>query len=180
MRTHRHRRLGLPVAVALAALALPAVAAAAGPGDTLLVSGPPGLAPDTFAWNVSGNSLAEDEVTSIGVSADGTRVAFLSDAPILVPGDSGRDKDTFVADVATGLVNLVTPGTTLGVDEPVISGNGQFVAFSTSQPLLAPDVNATQDVTASARTGRTSPRESMRATTPTSTYGRSGSARRRS
>jgi Tol biopolymer transport system component len=180
----------------------PAAAVAAGPGDTLLVSGPPGLgplAPDTFAWNVSGDSLVEDDVTSIGVSADGTRVAFtsaadgmapgidprfeyvfvknrvtgavtaiaphalgnashptlsddgskvafLSDAPNLAAGDTTRDDDVFVADVATGVVTLVTPGTTADVDDPVLSGNGQFVAFSTTQALVAPDAGTTSDV----------------------------------
>lgn len=185
----------------VAALGAPAGALAAGPGDTLLASGPPGLgplAPDAFTWNLSGLSRAEDQVTSIDVtddgtrvafasaadgmapgldprfehvfvkvrggaitaiapqangdmtyptiSDDGTRVAFRSSATNLAPGDTSRDLDVFVADVATGTIALATPGTAQSVGRPVLSGNGQFVTFATREALHADDTNAKDDV----------------------------------
>jgi len=68
------------------------------------------------------------------ISADGTLVAFHSDAANLVAGDDNELTDVFVADRATGGVRRVSTrpngtspdGASLN---PAISGDGRFVAF---------------------------------------------------
>ncbi len=185
-----------------------APAFAAGPGDTLLVSGLPGLTPPTpelFAWNISGYSLRDDSegrsdisddgnlavfateaddlaagpadfgptqivlkniatgaLTNItpgansgssmpSISDDGTKVAFASTATNLAPADTTPDPDVFVKDLLTGTVTLISSPADEGCGEntcvtPRISGNGQFVVFTTQVPHVAGDTNLAQDV----------------------------------
>jgi Tol biopolymer transport system component len=94
---------------------------------------------------------------SIGaaVSADGRFVAFASTADDLVAGDTNRSIDVFVRDRGTGRTERVSIGadgeqarrSLLGSDQPTISGDGRFVAFSSAAANLVPgDTNGDVDV----------------------------------
>jgi Tol biopolymer transport system component len=95
----------------------------------------------------SGNSFSFNPV----VSADGRYVAFDSRASNLVANDSNGSRDVFVRDLVNGTTTLVsTTGTADGnndSDNPVVSADGRYVAFtSTASNLVANDSNNTQDV----------------------------------
>ncbi|HET6521965.1 MAG TPA: hypothetical protein VFG47_19410, partial [Geminicoccaceae bacterium] len=86
------------------------------------------------------------------ISDDGTKVAFISNATNLVAGDTNGLADVFVKTLTTGAIvraNTLAAGgqQTEGFPtELALSGNGNFVAFSTSASLLAADTNGFQDV----------------------------------
>ena len=89
----------------------------------------------------------------LSVSADGRLVAFTSAADDLVLNDTNGFSDVFVRDLAltnTLLVSMDASGTTSGnsaSDEPTISADGRFVAFSSSASnLVAGDTNNVSDV----------------------------------
>ena len=75
------------------------------------------------------------------VSSDGRYVAFYSDSPRLVPGDTNGADDVFVRDTVQGTTRRVS-ASTAGVQakgdslEPVISADGRSVAFYSSAPNL--------------------------------------------
>jgi Tol biopolymer transport system component len=98
------------------------------------------------------------------ISADGTRVAFESDAANLVSGDTNEDTDAFVRDLVSGTTTRIsldetgqqvdmpnpvvaaadesedlTPNVGLG---PAISADGLFVAFESKAALSSDDQNA--------------------------------------
>ncbi len=91
------------------------------------------------------NTLGEDEGVGVSgpqepqgnLSADGTQLVFVSDATNLVssPSDTNQASDVFVRNTTTGATTLVsvTPdGKSSGNGasfDPVISPNGQYVAF---------------------------------------------------
>ncbi|HWX47725.1 MAG TPA: hypothetical protein VNZ61_06705 [Roseomonas sp.] len=81
------------------------------------------------------------------LSADGTKLVFVSEASNLVPGDTNGKADVFLKDLNTGRVTLVstTAGGEQGNDasvRPVISADGQYVAFaSAADNFLAADAN---------------------------------------
>ncbi|HET9771552.1 MAG TPA: hypothetical protein VFS16_11735, partial [Acidimicrobiia bacterium] len=88
------------------------------------------------------------------VSADGAVVVFSSEASNLVPDDSNRLRDVFVAATATGAVTrLSRPGSdskgqgdgpSLG---PVLDASGLMVAFASFATNLVPgDTNGQSDV----------------------------------
>ncbi len=90
---------------------------------------------------------------SPSVSADGRYVAFESDAPNLVSGDTNNTRDVFVRDVLTGTTTLVSinqAGTASGNGfsfNPTISANGRYVAFTSfAKDLVANDINPGGDV----------------------------------
>ena len=90
--------------------------------------------------------------TSFSVSSNGQFVAFYSDADNLVAGDTNGFRDVFVRDLVAGvnyLVSVNTNGTSgdyISTD-PAISGNGRYVAFTSSADnLVAGDTNNAQDV----------------------------------
>jgi Tol biopolymer transport system component len=91
-------------------------------------------------------------LSAFSPSADGAYVAFASDADNLVTGDTNGCRDVFVHDLLAGTNVLVSVGTNgVGADgpstEPAISGNGRYVAFSSSADNLVPDdSNKAQDV----------------------------------
>lgn len=85
--------------------------------------------------------LANGGSSSPSISDSGTRVAFLSTATNLAPGDTTPDADAYLADLTTGTITLLTPGTTQDVRDPVLAGNGQFAAFVTRESLQAADDN---------------------------------------
>lgn len=104
------------------------------------------------------------------LSGDGTKVAFLSDADNLVPGDTNRAVDAFVKDLRTGGITRVSVGGDGAqalpdrdnadvsgnvrealprplVAEVVLSADGSTAAFSSSAPGLVPgDDNHRTDV----------------------------------
>lgn len=61
-------------------------------------------------------------VRPVAVSADGRKVAFWSDGPTLVPGDTNGSADLFLADTATGSVRALTDVTTARIaDHPSVA-----------------------------------------------------------
>ena len=86
------------------------------------------------------------------LNADGSIVAFASAADNLVPGDSNDTEDVFVHDRTTGRterVSVANDGSQANADsiEPVITGGGRIVAFSSRAANLVPgDSNGTFDV----------------------------------
>ncbi|HXN98980.1 MAG TPA: hypothetical protein VN881_07895, partial [Candidatus Acidoferrales bacterium] len=131
---------------------------------------PAGCSASTTLISVAtGGAVAAADSRGGSLSADGRFVAFESDASNLVSGDTNKATDVFVRDTCAGAAAGCTPSTTLlsitreGVQGngpsflPVISGDGQFVAFISSASNLAPgDTNKSDDVFLS-RTGFTGP-----------------------
>ncbi|MDG4790044.1 hypothetical protein O7626_29685 [Micromonospora sp. WMMD1102] len=97
------------------------------------------------------------------ISADGRYVAFDSWASTLVPGDTNGISDVFVHDLRTGVTGRVSVSS-LGAEgdhlsqEPAVSADGRYVAFSSSASnLVSGDTNLSPDVFVhDRRTGRTS------------------------
>jgi Tol biopolymer transport system component len=110
-------------------------------GTTVRVSAPPGGDP-----NGSSGGPA--------VSADGTRVAFISGASNLVADDGNDAGDVFVSDLTTGTLTLVsrtTRGDQLQADYPwqrwpSLTGDGRYVAFASSGAFVPRDHNKIPDV----------------------------------
>jgi WD40 repeat protein len=106
-----------------------AAGASAAAGDVTLVSVAPG------------GVLANAGSFTPSVSADGCRVAFLTDATNLIPGANSRG--LVVRDLCAGITKLVAtrvPG------RPVISADGSTVAFQTTNALDPLDTNADTDI----------------------------------
>ncbi len=122
--------------------------------------------PDVFLWHRGGRrltrisrgllgGLADGGSYSPSISADGSVVAFASDAPNLVVGDLNGLTDVFVwrHDPVTELVSLVRVVTRLLGEpkgnsyQPAVSADGTVVAFASDAPnLVADDDNDTIDV----------------------------------
>lgn len=86
------------------------------------------------------------------ISPDARYVAYTSDAPDLVPGDTNGYADVFLLDRRTGGVTLVSrsaagvPGNG-NSQTPVVSADGRYVAFeSQASNLVAGDTNDSPDV----------------------------------
>jgi Tol biopolymer transport system component len=91
-------------------------------------------------------------VTPLSSSADGRFIAFASEADNLVANDTNGFRDVFVRDLATNATVLVSadpfglPGNGISF-EPVISGDGRVVAFTSSATnLVAGDTNKATDI----------------------------------
>lgn len=86
------------------------------------------------------------------ISADGTRVAFASDATNLDPGDSERRFDVYVKRVSTGDIVLASRsagGTNSNGDSlsPTLSAHGRVVAFDSSATnLTGADADSISDI----------------------------------
>lgn len=121
--------------------------------------------PDVFRYNrglfatvraslASGTgSNASGASSQPSISDDGKRIAFVSTAENLAPEDTTGDPDVFVYDFEERRTIVVTaPVSPRGTDpletaNPVISGDGRFVAFDSSAPNLVPDdTNGVRDV----------------------------------
>jgi Tol biopolymer transport system component len=120
---------------------------------------------DVFVRDTRTNTTSRVSVSSTGeqgnvasgifgasISADGRFVAFESVASNLVPGDAIGTADIFVRDRWAGTTIRVsvatdgTPGNNISTD-PVISGNGRYVAFNSFSTNLVPnDTNGDYDV----------------------------------
>lgn len=78
-----------------------------------------------------------------GISANGQRVAFTSQASNLVPGDSNAARDVFLADVAGGTLTRVSVATTgdqaqFDSDLASLSSDGTKILFLSADPGLDP------------------------------------------
>ena len=73
------------------------------------------------------------------VSADGKWVVFASTCGALAPGGRNDVNDLYIFEVASGNVTRLGGSVTSG--RPKISGDGRFVAFTSSQDLLPGDRN---------------------------------------
>lgn len=129
------------------------------PGDTNGV-------PDVFVHAVAAGTTLRASVASDGtqgtqqsvgssIAADGRFVAFDSDAPNLVPGDTNGRTDVFVHDLVTGATERVSVSSLGGegnnrsgfLDPPALSADGRFVAFTSGANNLVPnDTNNVVDV----------------------------------
>ena len=96
----------------------------------------------------SGNAGSEAPV----VSADGSLVAFRSDASDLVDGDVNGASDVFVRDESSGTIELISVAMNGGDANgssyvPAMTPDGRFVAFASNATNLVPgDTNSTYDV----------------------------------
>lgn len=90
------------------------------------------------------------------ISDDGQRIAFASDASnLLAPGaDTNGATDFFVFDRGSGTIERVSvrsDGTPVALSlvttpAPLISGNGRFVLFATSENVDPDDTNGSRDL----------------------------------
>ncbi|HYD29415.1 MAG TPA: hypothetical protein VEB64_00945 [Azospirillaceae bacterium] len=109
------------------------------------------------AQQAAGDDSTVYGATTPRISADGRHVAFISDAPNLVPGDTNGTADVFVRDLAAGTTIRVSVSSE-GVqgkagDEPwtvaglALSGNGRTVGFiARYDNLVTDDTNNHSDV----------------------------------
>ena len=105
-----------------------------GSGTTELISARQPLLPSFTGGGLSTFSTQP-------LSQDGHYLAFASGADNLVPGDTNGMRDVFVRDLYQGTTVLASAGLNgagaSGMsDEPVISGNGRFVAFTSAATNL--------------------------------------------
>jgi Tol biopolymer transport system component len=90
--------------------------------------------------------------STASISADGRYVAFASDAPNLVAGDTNNTYDIFVHDRKTQQTSRVSVGPNEaeandGSYYPTISADGHYVTFqSSAENLVAGDTNINTDV----------------------------------
>jgi Tol biopolymer transport system component len=86
------------------------------------------------------------------ISADGTKVAFISDGANLVPGDTNGAYDVFERDLTTGIttrVSVTSQGhqTNGGLGRVTMSADGRLVVFQSDAWNLVPnDDNQVQDI----------------------------------
>ncbi len=137
-----HRSLlafALLVVAALSGVAL-ATPASAAPGDITLAS--------TSDTAIQGNGYSSWP----SVSADGTKVAFLSAASNLDPGDTDTIVDVYVKDLVTGSLTLASTSDigkkgNSSSSEPSLSADGTKVAFWSAATNLDPgDTDSKVDV----------------------------------
>ena len=84
-------------------------------------------------------------VTPYSLSANGRYIAYFSDAGNVIPNDTNGYRDVFVRDLMTGTDVLVSVNTNGVVGDsistdPAISGNGRYVAFTSSANDLVANV----------------------------------------
>jgi Tol biopolymer transport system component len=149
-----------------------------GSGATNLVSGDTNNASDVFLRDRQTGTTTRVSLASNGsegtngsygpaISADGTHVAFYADAPNLVTGDTNNASDVFVRDLTnstTDRVSVAGNGSegTGGSSSPAISGDGRYVAFSsTAADLVTGDDNGFADVFVRDRQSSTTERVSV-------------------
>jgi Tol biopolymer transport system component len=100
----------------------------------------------------SGNAVSGESQgfnNTFAISGNGRYVVFISDASNLVANDNNGKSDLFVRDLQAGTTQLVTVNAAgtgsgnddVGIDPPVISDDGRFVAFTSK----ASDLVSTPD-----------------------------------
>jgi Tol biopolymer transport system component len=103
------------------------------------------------------------------ISGDGRHVAFASEATNLVPGDTNLTVDVFVHDRQSGTTERVSVDSagvegnnTCAYEQPSISADGRYVAFSSRASNLVPgDTNGWEDVFVRDRQAGTTERVSV-------------------
>ena len=80
----------------------------------------------------SGNGYSD----RASISSDGRFVAFHSFARDLAPGDNGFNFEVYVRDLASGSTMRVAEGDFANRRNPVISGNGHYVAYEVDENIL--------------------------------------------
>jgi Tol biopolymer transport system component len=86
------------------------------------------------------------------ISADGTKVAFISDGANLVRGDTNGAYDVFLRDMTTGItqrVSVTSKGaqTNGGLGRVTLSGDGRYVVFQSDAWNIVPnDTNGVTDI----------------------------------
>lgn len=88
------------------------------------------------------------------LSADGGKMTFSSDSPLLAPNDVNNGQDVFVMDLPSGDAALISRATGVGgipgdLDSalPRISGDGHYVSFQSYAEVLSADDNfGTEDI----------------------------------
>ena len=94
----------------------------------------------------SGTGMSNGNSDSPSLSADGRLVVFHSFATNLVPGDRNGASDIFIRDLQTGVTALVShrsgdnASASSGSYDPIISGNGTWIAFVSTADDLVPGV----------------------------------------
>ena len=88
-------------------------------------------------------ALGNDYSGSASINAEGTKVAFKSDAGNLVGGDTNKSSDVFIRDVGantTALVSRAANGGPANADSylPALSANGNCVAFESDAGNIDP------------------------------------------
>ncbi len=94
-------------------------------------------------------SEGDDDSYTPSISANGRRVVFLSDSDVFSAADNNGWTDGYVRDLQTNTTVLATRGNVAledGASEAVISGDGNFVAFTTDTDLGTGDDNWSDDV----------------------------------
>ena len=139
------------LATACAMLLLASAAQAAAPGQTVLVSRPPGSAPlsrGLFAWNVSGGiEQSDDYYTSQNVTPNGRYVVFTTGADGLAPREDPGFNHVLRKDMQTGALTTVDAGGNGDATDPDISDDGRYVVFSSrASNLAAADTSHDSDV----------------------------------
>jgi Tol biopolymer transport system component len=85
---------------------------------------------------------ANDGSTDPSISADGSKVAFISWASNLVVGRTYEGPMLFVKNIVDGSIAYVAGG----VNDACISRDGQYVTFSTHDSLVPADNNGTNSI----------------------------------
>lgn len=118
---------------------------------------------DVFRWDrttgqtvrVSLRNSGAQSVDGAGglasISANGSRIAFVSSSTDLVAGDTNGYTDVYVRDLVAGTTTRASLGDAGqqgndDVEEVTISADGTHVAFNLAWPLVAADTGYTQDV----------------------------------
>ena len=99
----------------------------------------------------AGNRPSQTGGFAPGISADGRFVAFSSRATNLTAGDTNAFEDVFVADTASGEIELISRGTDGPANGastfPRLSGDGRYVVFqSNATNLIEGDENGATDI----------------------------------
>ncbi|HZQ76049.1 MAG TPA: hypothetical protein VFE55_01885 [Acidimicrobiia bacterium] len=137
------------------------VFAVAGKSNMPTTSGDSNYGPDVYERDLTANKTVQIDVPAGGaavtgssrwptVNADGSEVAFVSDAPNLVPGDTNNAADVFLANVAGGMT-ITRIGPAAGDPNgpsfmPRLSGDGHTLVFgSRASNLVDGDTNGAYD-----------------------------------
>ncbi len=160
-------RRGLAVLAAAAVLPAGAGTAGAQTGDTA-----PTTATVTSRVSVASGGAqvrggGPSVIESVATSADGSVIAFVSNATNLVPGDANGVFDVFTYEVASGRttrISVASDGSeaTAPSQDVAISGDGNVVAFVSAAANLVPgDTNGQKDVFVRDRQSGTTSRVSL-------------------
>jgi hypothetical protein len=113
--------------------------------------------PDIFLWSRASGEVRSFTRTANGasfdpaLSKDGRFIAFVSSASNLVPGDTNKLEDVFLANAVTGAIELVSvrlqnaPGRLSTTRYATISEDGRYVAFAAGRADLLPTGTSTRD-----------------------------------